>query len=73
MNPRNTTGIECKVEGISPKNVSGRVLTAEVMNAHNTFEKPRAVEPTVFDDFRLVDDVLTVRLPAKSVTVLEME
>ena len=73
LDPENPAQIACRIEEKNPKNISGRVLTADAMNAHNTFENPQYVKPTVFKDFRLVNDVLKATLPAKSVTVLEIE
>ncbi|MFY9425156.1 MAG: alpha-L-arabinofuranosidase C-terminal domain-containing protein [Bacillota bacterium] len=46
------------------------MLTASEMNAHNTFEKPDAIEPAEFDGAVLSKDGLVVQLPAKSVVVL---
>ncbi|HEY8945391.1 MAG TPA: alpha-L-arabinofuranosidase C-terminal domain-containing protein, partial [Polyangiaceae bacterium] len=53
--------------------VSGRVLTAPTMNAHNTFERPTAVEPAPFTEFSARDSALDVRLPARSIVVLAIE
>jgi len=72
LNPENPTDVACKLLGIETEKVSGRVLTAEDMTAHNTFDKPEMVKPAVFNDFSLSNDMLTVKLPAKSVVVLEI-
>jgi len=58
---------------VNPINVSGRVLTADKMNARNTFESPNTVEPTVFNDFKVDGYDLNVSLPAKSVTVMTIQ
>jgi alpha-N-arabinofuranosidase len=42
------------------------------MNAHNTFERPTAVQPAEFRGARLSGSTLTIDLPAKSVVVLEI-
>ena len=55
-----------------PAGVSGRVLTADDMTAHNTFDKPEPIKPVAFNNFSLSDDMLKVELPAKSVVVLEI-
>jgi alpha-N-arabinofuranosidase len=73
LDPSNPADVICKLLGAEPANVSGRVLTADDMTAHNTFDKPETVKPAVFNDFSLNDDMLTVKLPAKSVAVLEIE
>jgi alpha-N-arabinofuranosidase len=48
------------------------VLTADAMNARNTFEAPQAVKPAAFAGAKVAGDTLTVSLPAKSVVVLEL-
>ncbi len=38
----------CEMGGVKMERVEGRVLTADAMNAHNTFEQPDAVGPPAF-------------------------
>jgi len=73
LDPTNPADVTCKLLGIETVKVSGRVLTADDMTAHNTFDTSEAVKPAAFDDFTLRGDMLTVKLPAKSVVVLEIE
>jgi len=73
LDPKNSSAIVCELRGARAKKVSGRVLTAEVMTAHNTFDNPETVMPTTSADFMVTDDILMLRLPSKSVTVLEIE
>ncbi len=51
---------------------SGRILTADTMQAHNTFDDPHAVRIAPFDDARYADCVLRAPLPAMSVVALEI-
>ncbi len=53
-------------------NHSDRVLTAQAMNATNTFERPELVRPAPFDAFRTQAGTTTLTLPPKSVVVLEL-
>ena len=46
--PNKVVRVDCKLTGVSAKSVSGRVLTASAMNAHNTFDAPQAVKPAPF-------------------------
>ena len=73
LDPENSLEIDCKVQGADASKVSGRVLTAEAITAHNTFDAPQAVKPRTFDDFRLDGDILKITMPSKSVVVLEIE
>lgn len=52
--------------------VTGRILTAAAMNAHNTFDNPDAVVPAPFDSFAIQGNSIRVLLPAKALVVLEM-
>jgi alpha-N-arabinofuranosidase len=64
--------VNCRLVGVTPAQVSGRVLTAPAINTTNTFAAPHAVEPAPFGGAALAGDQLTVVLPAHSVVVLEL-
>jgi alpha-N-arabinofuranosidase len=66
-------GLSCRFAGFEPTSVDGRVLTAEAMNAHNTFDEPERVSPQPFAAAALSGDCLDVTLPAKSVAALQIE
>ena len=51
---------------------SGRILTAEAMNAHNTFDNPDNLVPVSFDGARVEKGKLIVEMPAKSLVTLEL-
>jgi alpha-N-arabinofuranosidase len=70
--PAQAVTLTAKLAGVAPKSVTGRVLTAPAMNAHNTFEAPNAVQPAAFDGAAIKGDRLEVKLPAKSVVVLAL-
>ena len=53
--------------------VTGRVLTADELDAHNTFDQPEQVQPAEFSGAKLADDKLEVKLPPRSVVVLELK
>ena len=55
------------------ESIVGRVLSASDMNARNTFEDSGPVRPSAFNDFEQAGDSISLRLPAKSVVVLEMQ
>jgi alpha-N-arabinofuranosidase len=70
--PNRSITVSCQLEGVAAKTVTGRVLTATTMSAHNTFDAPNAVQPVPFTGATLANSTLTVALPAKSVVVLEL-
>ncbi len=73
LDPHNAASISAMIEGAQPGKVSGEILTAEAMDAHNTFEKPDAIHPVVFNGAKLSGDKLTAALPPKSVVVLHLQ
>ncbi|MBA7634902.1 Intracellular exo-alpha-L-arabinofuranosidase 2 [subsurface metagenome] len=73
LDPGNSADIVCELQATRAAKVSGRVLTAGTMTAHNTFDNPEAISPAAFYDFKLKGDILSATLPSKSVVVLEIE
>jgi len=72
LNPNQSVEVPCELQGAKAGGISGRVLTAPEMNAHNTFDQPDNVKPTEFNAFKLTDNGFVTTLPAKSVVVLEV-
>ncbi len=65
--------VSTRISGATPTKITGRLLTAPAMNTTNTFDKPDAVRPVPFTDFKLQGDQITLNLPSKSVVVLELQ
>lgn len=72
LDPNRKVAVRCEVRGRVAHRVSGRVLTAETMQAHNTFDRPESVQPADFTGSRFEGQELWIDLPAKSVVVLEI-
>jgi len=64
--------VECTIRGAQWSTVSGRVLTADAVDSHNTFDQPNVVKPTVFDGATIEGEMLKLSMPSKSVVVLEL-
>jgi alpha-N-arabinofuranosidase len=73
LNPNKPAELVCELQGAKPSKITGRVLTADAMNARNTFDNPEAVKPTAFDKFDFEGNTLSATLPSKSVVLLEIE
>ncbi len=50
--------------------ITGTILTADTIDAHNTFEQPDLVTTTVFTEFKIENEQLVVTLPPMSVVLL---
>ncbi|MFZ5496957.1 MAG: alpha-N-arabinofuranosidase [Verrucomicrobiota bacterium] len=72
LHPHDAVTLTATLEGVKSGAVTGRILTAGTMDAHNTFAAPDVVKPAAFTGAALADGKLTVELPAKSVVVLEL-
>jgi alpha-L-arabinofuranosidase len=62
---RGVIGVESKV--------SGTIITADSMNAHNTFEQPEVVKPAAFTGVSVENNKLSIKLPAMSVVTLAVK
>jgi alpha-L-arabinofuranosidase len=73
LDPDHPIDVSARMIGFSPRNISGRILTAGAMNAHNTFDDPDVVRPESFSGFELTDGGVMLHMPAKSVVVVEVQ
>ena len=64
--------IDFTLEGYAAKTVSGRILTSKNVADFNDFQHPNVVAPADFKDAKLKKGVLTVKIPAKSIVVLNI-
>ncbi len=58
---------------IKAARVSGQVLTAQAMDAHNVPGQREAITPAAFAGARIANGTLVVTMPAKSVVVLQLD
>ena len=71
-NPNKPIEVSVDLRGDEFTTVTGRVLTGEAINAHNTFEAPEAIRLVGFDGVTMRRNMLTIAMPAKSVVGLEV-
>lgn len=70
--PTESVKVEIAVSGLPAARLSGRVLSGERFNAHNTFDQPDQVKPGVWMVSHGAGDVVTAELPPASVATLEL-
>jgi alpha-N-arabinofuranosidase len=73
VDPREEQILSLELQDVSPSSVRGQILGADDMRAHNTFDRPNAVEIRDFNDAALSGNRVTVTLPSKSVVTLELD
>jgi alpha-L-arabinofuranosidase len=72
LDPNRAVPVSATLSGLTAGSVTGRIITAATMDAHNRFEEPDNVTPQPFTGASVVDGAVTVALPAKSVLVLQI-
>lgn len=73
VHPHQPAEVTCDLQGAKAGKISGRILTAPEMSAHNTFEQPQAVRPMEFSAFKTTETGFSTTLPPKSVVALEID
>ncbi len=71
--PNRAQTVAVQLTGVGGTTLTGRILTAPTMNAHNRFDAPNEVVPTAFTGAQLQGGTLNVTLPAKSVVMLDLK
>lgn len=65
--------VDFNLEGYNAKTVSGRILTSKNVADFNDFTHPNVVAPKEYKDAKLKKNVLSVKIPAKSIIVLNIK
>ena len=73
IDPDAAVRVEAKLQGADSKRITGQILTADTITAHNTFKNPGVVEPASFQDVSVTDSGFVAEVPAKSIVVLTVE
>lgn len=71
-NPHQASDVNIDLKGQAALGATGQVLTAEAMDAHNTFDKPQAIKPAPYSA-KAANGKLTLKVPAKSVVVVSVD
>lgn len=68
--PNEPVEVIVSLDGCGARQISGRVLTASAIDAHNTFQSPETVKPADLKDLKVRDHEISITMPPKSVVVL---
>jgi alpha-L-arabinofuranosidase len=69
LDPHHAATVFAQLDGVSAHTANGQVLTANAMDAHNTFGHPETIRPAPFKG-KAEGGRLVFRLPSKSVAVV---
>ena len=73
LDPNRAAQVSLKLTGAAARSVTGRVLTAQAINAINGFDKPDTIKPVPFGGSKIQGDQVQLSLPSKSVVVLDIQ
>jgi alpha-N-arabinofuranosidase len=73
INSEKPEKISIKIEGENCRKVTGRILTSSSIHDYNTFDDPDKIEPKIFTDASLKNNVISLTIPPFSLVVLEMK
>ncbi len=65
--------ISLTLDGLQPKTVAGTILSCNAIDAYNDFENPDAVAPKEFTSAKIKGNVLNMKVPSKSIVVLNIK
>ncbi|AEF16600.1 alpha-L-arabinofuranosidase domain protein [Thermoanaerobacterium xylanolyticum LX-11] len=71
LNPEKSVTVECEFRGAKVSKATGTILSADEMNAHNTFDNPNKVVPKEFDEIKIVENRIVMTLPKMAVVGVE--
>jgi alpha-N-arabinofuranosidase len=72
VDPDRAATVSATIRGASSRGAQGSILTASVIDAHNTFDRPDSVRPKPFRAVR-TGDALRFDLPPKSIVVAVLD
>ncbi len=73
MDPNGERQLRCEVRGMTVNRLTGRVLTAAEMTAHNTFDDPHSVRPEAYIVPEIHHGTVKLMLPPRSVLAIKAE
>ncbi len=65
--------IDINIENAGIKNINGEILTSKNIGDYNDFNNPDVVKPVPFKDVKVKKNTLKVKIPAKSIVVLNIK
>jgi alpha-N-arabinofuranosidase len=71
--PHKAVELAFELRSSTASKVTGKIITADELNAHNTFVNPETVKSADFGSARLDKNTLTIKLPPASVVMVEIK
>ncbi len=65
--------VQLSLDGMQPKTISGQVLTSKTIQDYNDFDNPDVVKPSEMKGAKVKKNVVTMKVPAKSIVVVNLK
>jgi alpha-N-arabinofuranosidase len=65
--------VEIVLDGANIKSFEGEILTSKDIKTYNDFDNPNKVTPAAFKDAKVKKNKVSVKIPAKSIVVLNLK
>lgn len=73
VDPNKEIEVECNIKGVNKVSKrSGRLLTASKINSYNSFENPNSVVSSDFSNYNVNGNLVGIKVPSKSVVMIEL-
>ena len=69
----NAQDIQIKLDGMKASAITGRKLTCNAITDYNDFSNTDKVKPVKFDDAKVKGDAVSMKIPAKSIVVVNIK
>jgi len=73
IDPDESIDLQIDMRGVGVSKMTGTIMTADELNAHNTFDNPERIKPADFNDGKIKNNIISLTLAAKSIVVLEIQ
>ncbi|MEN8203001.1 MAG: alpha-L-arabinofuranosidase C-terminal domain-containing protein [Bacteroidota bacterium] len=73
IDPDKAIDLQIDMRGTDASKMTGSILTADELTTHNTFDLPDRIKPAGFNEGKMKGNIITLKLPAKSIVVLEIQ
>jgi len=73
VNPEKKEKVSCNIAGVTAKQITGKILTSDKMQDHNTFDDPNKINIKDFSGFQIDGDNILIDMPSKSIITLEIK
>jgi alpha-N-arabinofuranosidase len=73
IDPNREQTLDIELRGMEAKTLAAEILTSDKINDYNSFDRPNVVSVKAFNGAQLSKNKVSVKMPAKSIVLLEIQ